>query len=394
MIVVGGAYIERCLEPPRDSLWGSGQRAAILLSLSGIAPEFHTYIGDDSLEDLRSAADIFELKLHANKSPATVTFSYVHCLSVPVITPHKIPNNEPIRITGENVLRFGMMEGDAKVEATMAVYDPQSATNPVLFSANGSSAKRLAIVLNSREAKLIAQADSDEDCAREILSRDRAEVVVIKRGSFGCLVVTEDASKELPAFRTENVFSIGSGDVFCAAFAYFWALHGENSLEAAALSSRAAAIYCDTSALPKLDKTSLLANDLAPAAPSKGRVYLAGPFFNLPQRWLVSEALVHLEDQGHDVKSPLHLIGPGEALDVARKDLDLLVSCDRVFALIDGADPGTLFEVGYARAKGIPVVAFSQSSSDEALKMVVGTDCEVVKDFVTAIYHLAWISTQ
>ena len=61
-----------------------------------------------------------------------------------------------------------------------------------------------------------------------------------------------------------------------------------------------------------------------------------------------------------------------------------------VLALCDGLDAGTLFEVGYAVKKGLPVVAFSEQTSDEAMKMLYGTGCKVFRDFTSAIYNAQW----
>jgi nucleoside 2-deoxyribosyltransferase len=49
-----------------------------------------------------------------------------------------------------------------------------------------------------------------------------------------------------------------------------------------------------------------------------------------------------------------------------------------------------MFEVGYARAKGIPVFAYAETLSPEALKMVVGSDCIVISDFVSCVYRTIW----
>ena len=46
-----------------------------------------------------------------------------------------------------------------------------------------------------------------------------------------------------------------------------------------------------------------------------GKVYLAGPFFSMGQRWLVDEARRCLGELGMDVFSPFHDIGPGAAHD-------------------------------------------------------------------------------
>jgi hypothetical protein len=59
-------------------------------------------------------------------------------------------------VAAENVVRFGMLEGDAIVHADRAVYDPQNVAFPTHFGANGSRAKHLALVLNRAEAAVLA----------------------------------------------------------------------------------------------------------------------------------------------------------------------------------------------------------------------------------------------
>ena len=83
-------------------------------------------------------------------------------------------------------------------------------------------------------------------------------------------------------------------------------------------------------------------------------------------------------------------MGLGNGEDVAPKDLEALEKSRAVFAIIDGLDTGTIFEAGYARAHAKPVVAFTQSTPPEPLKMIGGTGCEVVNDFVSAIHRVAW----
>jgi nucleoside 2-deoxyribosyltransferase len=53
-----------------------------------------------------------------------------------------------------------------------------------------------------------------------------------------------------------------------------------------------------------------------------------------------------------------------------------------------------VFEIGYARALGKPVVVFAQNVSEESLKMLEGTECDICDDFVTAIYRTAWATGQ
>jgi nucleoside 2-deoxyribosyltransferase len=75
---------------------------------------------------------------------------------------------------------------------------------------------------------------------------------------------------------------------------------------------------------------------------------------------------------------------------VVPKDIEAIDHSKAVIAICDGLDAGTLFEIGYARAKSIPVVAFVQNEKEEDMKMLAGTDCVVTSDFVSALYNIAW----
>lgn len=123
---------------------------------------------------------------------------------------------------------------------------------------------------------------------------------------------------------------------------------------------------------------------------AEGRIYLAGPFFTLGQRWLIDESRRCLIELGLNVFSPVHNVGSGPADAVAPADLAAIDECDAIFAILDGMDSGTIFEVGYARARNKPVYALAQTVSEEDLKMILGSGCRIYDDFVTALYHVAW----
>jgi nucleoside 2-deoxyribosyltransferase len=122
----------------------------------------------------------------------------------------------------------------------------------------------------------------------------------------------------------------------------------------------------------------------------KGQIYLAGPFFTFSQRLLVNDIWNKFKALGLKVFSPFHDVGHGKAQDVVDKDLRGLDESEVVFAIIDGLDPGTLFEVGYAISKKIKVVAYVQNEGEESLKMLEGTNCIIESDFATAIYKTYW----
>lgn len=389
--VVGGVYVEHCVEPFWSDVYGSAGRAAAAISGAGTVT-LVTYRAAPIADGLENLSRVYSLNVDGPEVPEQVSFGYMHSLSVPRIVPRPdaIKRHDSLNVEDDVVLRFGMLEGDAVVRAGRAVYDPQSAFSPEAFSANGSTADELALILNRLEAKkLTGEAEPSRAIAR-LFEREGAAVIVLKMGGHGALVATRDGVSSVPAYRSERVFKIGSGDVFSAAFALFWGREGRSALQAADLASRATSYYCGTRALPIPSADELLAMSLDPVIPGDGRVYLAAPFFDLGQRWIVEEARSLLLDMGVDVFSPLHDVGSGPGHIVAPKDIAGLERADAVLALLNGADVGTVFEVGYAVARGLPVVALAQNMRREDLKMVEGTGGYVVEDLVSAIYHTVW----
>lgn len=399
--IVGGAYAEYCSETTWDQLFGSGVRAAVALSDLSDRVYLITYIGESDRLTLESMAAHYEFDLRAESVPSTIQFYYQHGLSAPVIIPNPflIERASSLAVNAPNILRFGFLEGDAVVHGERVVYDPQDGYKPKSFRENGSTAERLAVVANINECVKLAggrHTDDLELLGKAVLKAEGAEVLVMKRGSAGAIVITESKIVKVPAYRTSEIWPIGSGDVFSAIFAYRWLEEGVDPFDAARFASLSTAFYCQTKLLP-IPKN--IEDNFAPAPVRTGpsdfplsqkRVYLAGPFFNIAQRWLIEESLMNLKEQGFTVFSPLHDVGYGPTSVVVPADIEALKSCDIVFALLDGLDAGTLFEVGYARALEKPVVVFVQNETEGSMKMLEGTHCEIVKDFASAIYRAAW----
>jgi nucleoside 2-deoxyribosyltransferase len=127
-----------------------------------------------------------------------------------------------------------------------------------------------------------------------------------------------------------------------------------------------------------------------PMQTPSARIYLAGPFFTTAQQWLVDEARSAFRELGFAVFSPIHDVGEGPPNEVAPADIFALEGSQLVFALVDGLDAGTIFEVGYARARDIPVVCLAESVESRSLTMLLGSGCEVFDDFATSIYAACW----
>ena len=390
--VVGGVYHEQCIWPVWDQLYGSGGRAAAALSGHVDKITLRTYARDDTAERFKAyLVGAYRFTFEPTRADQTISFEYVHSLSVPAIRPAPalIRPNEPIAVSDEVVLRFGLMEGSARVEAKRCIYDPQSAFDPKPFSQNGSKADRLAIVANRGETLALGRRPDPIDSARALL-RDGAEVVVVKAGVEGAYVVDTTGVTLVPAYQTERIWTLGSGDVFAAMFAATWGIRDVAPIEAARVASRAVAEYVNSMALPSPSATALEQSPPPEARAAGGQVYLAGPFFTISQRWLVDETRRCLTELGMKVFSPVHEIGPGPAETIAPADLAAVDRCDAVFAILDGIDSGTVFEIGYARAHNKPVYVLAQTVSEEDSKMVVGSGCQVFDDFVTALHHVAW----
>ena len=396
MKIVGGIYGEHCVLPDWNQVFGSGGRAAAALANWCPGLELLGYADAASSQDIWATMSAFGVDVHLVESPELLQFSYFHPLSNPDINPppHLATPLPSIQVEGDLVLRFGMLEGEAQVFAKTAVYDPQTGICPERFRANGSHADRLAIVLNQVELERLTEGENPANAPVRLLSEEKAEVLILKSGVHGASVWTRDGMVgSVPAYRSTRIFKIGSGDVFSAAFAWVWGYEGRDPLEAADLASRAVAHYCNTQQLPIPDVRELAGLSPLPTGKTPGRIYLAGPFFDIGQRWVVEEALECLERLGATVFSPYHNVGLGGTDNaLAQADLRGLESCDAVFAILNGSDPGTIFEVGYARDRGMPVVALAEDIYTRDLTMMAGSGCEIVDDFASAIYRALWAS--
>ncbi len=396
--IVGGVYEERCLRPDWHEVFGSAGRASSAIAAfdERVEVELHCYADANTEQVLAARAAMENCRLALRPTDRTARFFYTHGLARPDVELHE-QQHDALTITAKNVLRFGMIEGDAVVDGESVVYDPQCSSAPLVFGQNGSRAERLAVVVNEGEARRMTRLRTAAiaDVAREVQRLNNAAVVVLKRGPLGALVLDGDGAADIEALATRNVWKIGSGDVFSAHFALHWAVLGRRAVESAQQASRATATYCETggfgtpAAVAALDAPPVNASSRYLAG-RRPRVYLAAPFFSLGQLWMVEQARSHLQHFGLDVFSPYHEVGLGTAEQVVEADLAALRDVDLVFAIADGLDAGTLVEVGYARAQGTPVVIYCESEGEESLKMMSGDGCTHCTDYVSAIYRATW----
>lgn len=407
--IVGGCYREICQWPPSEEVYGSAGRAAAMIAQLGQEGGVTLYtVGTSVIEEqLKESFPLLQCQINVERTTTSPDFIYEHPLSKPTITPSLTyfakQTKHEVELEKANIVCFGMIEAIVKVKGNKVVYDPQNAAAPLPFSELESQANELAIVLNQAEAYSMytrlssttpAVSETIETIAKYILRQENAACVVVKCGQRGAFVCsTEQEEQWVPAFETAKVYPIGSGDCFVAAFSFFWINEKMKPVDAARKASVSTAFYCDTRTFP--DKASL-ANYEKSLSPIKSldlenkSVYLAGPFFNLQEMWMINQARMALGNTGIKVFSPFHDVGPGSADEVVHQDIEAIEKCDVLFALFDGKDPGTLFEVGYAIKCKKPVVIFAEKASGEELKMFEGTHCTICDDYSTAIYKVCW----
>jgi len=117
----------------------------------------------------------------------------------------------------------------------------------------------------------------------------------------------------------------------------------------------------------------------------KGTIYLSAPLFAQVERRWNRELALALEERlpgvrvilPQDIRIHRRYNDPRNFPAMFRKCLEALDSARVVVAILDGpdADSGVAFEVGYARAKGKPIVGVRtdfRKNQDRGLNMMVG----------------------
>jgi len=391
VIVLGGTYEEICRDPAGIELIGSGQRAAAALqSVMGGKLELVTAVDQETIVDAETLTQGMQVPMRVVERSEPVKFVYATPLSAPIVSGARASVLEPISVDGDLVLAFGMLEAEVQITAKSLIFDPQQPKDLAPLSLGSIEAERLALVANAAETQALAGGSrSLEEAARQLLGRSDAEVLITKAGARGALVTTSSAQEWVGPHPTPSVGPIGSGDVFAAGFAWAWGEENADPLEAARAGSMAAAHWCLSQRL-NLPPTAFKESPSFELSARSGRVYLAGPFFNVAERWLIELVNESMRSLGGLVFSPLHDVGPGH--DIAAQDIAGLEDCTAVMALLDHADPGTMFEVGWARKFDIPVVAFAEQIDPEATKMLRGTDVLILEDLSSAVYRALWAS--
>jgi hypothetical protein len=388
MQIAGGTYLETCREPPDETLAGSGLRAAAVLQQMCPDLVLKSAIDAELREQAEATAAGLGVEVAWVERSEPVAFDYWTPLSAPFL---RGPNAKAsdLHISGGSGLVFGMIESATNVEVERLVFDPQQPKDLGQPDFSVLHAQHLALVANEAETQSMTREVDVATAARMLLETTPAEVVVTKRAARGSLVTTVDGQEEVGLWPTPRVWPIGSGDVFAAGFAWGWAQERLDPVEAARVGSHLASLWCGHRRWQPMAEDFRVPD--GEFLPVEGKVYLAGPFFTVSQRWLVELARESLRGLGGAVFSPLHDVGRG-ADEVAEKDLAGLDECTAMLALLDDVDSGVLFESGWARRGDIPVIVYTEHPDSDELKMVRGSGAQVCDDLSSAVYRALWAS--
>ncbi|WP_052522680.1 carbohydrate kinase family protein [Ensifer sp. BR816] len=354
---------------------GSGVRAAAALSNLCPSLELYTYrstaIGQ-AFDYLTGMGVI----VHCSPRSHDIAFAYFHPLSTPHIEPTILPvRSAPMVVKGQNVLRFGFLEGSAVVNAERAVYDPQTARCIERFSSNGSRAEKLALVLNEAELRAYTGIDDVEAGTALLLQNNEAEVVILKRGVRGALAASKNGSMStIPAYQSRRTFKIGTGDIFSAVFAFYWAELRCSPVEAAHLASKAVSFYCDFRQVPL---PLNFADDRVPiVGPSPSCVILKGSTATLGRRYSLEEARHCIETLG------IRVIAPDIDLSTHAQDVGLEAS---LLILADGLAETEIRSILDEHSERETRIIL-----DEERRASLASLTGVTDDFTTAIYSVCW----
>ncbi|MFW6163627.1 MAG: PfkB family carbohydrate kinase, partial [Planctomycetota bacterium] len=95
------------------------------------------------------------------------------------------------------------------------------------------------VIINDEEAQMLAERKNLVAAARAV-QRMGPDIVVVKKGAHGCLILADDAVVPIPAWPLDEVHDpTGAGDCFAGAFMGYLAQRGDHS----PASLRKAAVY-------------------------------------------------------------------------------------------------------------------------------------------------------
>ena len=211
------------------------------------------------------------------------------------------------------------------------------------------------------------------------------------RGGSRLFNLQDGSIEEIPATLSKTVNSVGVGDVYTAVMI---GMSDKGWAEAAWRGCQAATVYSQTTYPDDLKRDvrrgfklsievlrSLGGTFLPWHDRQQFSIYLAGPDFSYVEKPELDLAVESLAYHNFKVIRPIKTNGelerPAGEFDLAhtyKRDYQLLVDCDAVFAIPLGRDPGTLVEIGMAIALDKPVITFDPRNENNNTMVVVGSD--------------------
>ncbi|MGJ1418724.1 PfkB family carbohydrate kinase [Sphingobacterium spiritivorum] len=391
--VIGGTYREIDYDNLSYEIFGSGFRACKFLLENNCNVNFITIGNADVelyLETNRNGYPKFNFDCINNYQP--ITFKYSFSLDNPLIFP-STTNIDKINIpflNGDNIVCFGMLEGEYTIKGKKVVYDPQTTIKPKKFTEFGET-EELIYIINKAESESISGYTEDNDIKRFFFEKEKAKAVIIKNGPYGATVFLNSTQHKISSYVTPLVNKIGSGDIFTASFSYYWIEKGLPIEKSAELASLSTAYYCDlqayidTTSIVNIKYTKYTYKDL-----STKQVYIAAPFFSLAELILVDKIRSAFLSFGVKVFSPFHDIGLGNERIIAEKDIEGLTKSDIIFSVFDNLDAGTLVESGYAFAKNKLIIGYHRTCAPKDLLMLTPSNTTIFTNLTTAIYQTIW----
>lgn len=391
--VIGGTYREINYDDVSEEIFGSGFRGAKFLLENKNAVNFITSGNNEIEKFLKENQKVYSnLKFKRHTYDEIITFQYSFALDEPSISPSllNISKTENWKFRGDDVVAFGMLESDYKIDCKRAVYDPQTSIKPKKFIEFGK-AEELIYIVNRNEAQSISGSKEIEDIKSYFFQKENATAFIIKNGPYGATLYCISDEFHIPCYITKNVNKIGSGDIFTASFGYYWMTKNLSLEEASLLASKSTAVYCDKKVYIdctdnfKFEYEEFRAKDLF-----EKQIYLASPFFALSELILVDKIREALLSFGVKVFSPFHDIGLGEATTIAKKDIEGINNSDVIFAVLDNLDSGTLIESGFSMANGKKIIGYYRSCDESKLLMLKPGDFTTNSNLTTALYQTIW----
>jgi nucleoside 2-deoxyribosyltransferase len=115
-------------------------------------------------------------------------------------------------------------------------------------------------------------------------------------------------------------------------------------------------------------------------------IYIAGPFFNDKELDVIEKIKMIIETYNFKYFSPkdelMYKPGVTTPEDILRKNVEGLIKSDLLIVVTDGKDPGTMFEAGWAYAKGVPMIyVWLTGTKEQKFNVMLAATGSVVRSF-------------